>query len=78
LRHCRNPKLAPYSLPMYHRVKILTYTVRVEEAGPKFGNILLEQFGGADGELAAAMQNYIQGLNCEDPARTARMPETVV
>jgi Mn-containing catalase len=31
--------------------------------------MLLEQFGGANGELAAAMQYSIQGLNCEDPAR---------
>jgi len=31
--------------------------------------MLLEQFGGANGELAAAMQYTIQGLNCEDPAR---------
>jgi Mn-containing catalase len=31
--------------------------------------MLLEQFGGANGELAAAMQYSIQGLNCEDAAR---------
>ncbi len=31
--------------------------------------MLLEQFGGANGELAAAMQYSIQGLNCEDPQR---------
>lgn len=31
--------------------------------------MLLEQFGGANGELAAAMQYSVQGLNCEDPAR---------
>lgn len=28
--------------------------------------MLLEQFGGANGELAAAMQYSIQGFNCED------------
>jgi Mn-containing catalase len=28
--------------------------------------MLLEQFGGANGELAAAMQYSIQGINCED------------
>ena len=55
--------------PMYHHVKKLMYTVRVDEPDPKFGNMLLEQFGGANGELAAAMQYSIQGLNCEDPAR---------
>jgi Mn-containing catalase len=54
---------------MYHHVKKLMYTVRVDEPDPKFGNMLLEQFGGANGELAAAMQYSIQGLNCEDPDR---------
>jgi Mn-containing catalase len=54
---------------MYHHVKSLMYTVRVDEPDPKFGNMLLEQFGGANGELAAAMQYSIQGLNCEDAAR---------
>jgi Mn-containing catalase len=54
---------------MYHHVKKLMYTVRVDAPDPRFGNMLLEQFGGANGELAAAMQYSIQGLNCEDPAR---------
>jgi Mn-containing catalase len=54
---------------MYHHVKKLMYTVRVGDADPRFGNMLLEQFGGANGELAAAMQYSIQGLNCDDPAR---------
>ena len=54
---------------MYHHVKKLMYTVRVDEPDPKFGNMLLEQFGGANGELAAAMQYSIQGLNCDDPER---------
>src|SRR5678815_822161 len=54
---------------MYHHVKKLMYTVRVDEPDPKFGNMLLEQFGRANGELAAAMQYSVQGLNCDDPAR---------
>ena len=54
---------------MYHHVKKLMFTVRVDEPDPRFGNMLLEQFGGANGELAAAMQYSIQGLNCEDPDR---------
>jgi Mn-containing catalase len=54
---------------MYHHVKKLMYTVRVDEPDPSFGNMLLEQFGGANGELAAAMQYSIQGLNCDDPDR---------
>jgi Mn-containing catalase len=52
---------------MYHHVKQMMYTVQVGTADPKFGNMLLEQFGGANGELAAAMQYSIQGFNCEDP-----------
>jgi Mn-containing catalase len=54
---------------MYHHVKKLMYIVRVDAPDPRFGNMLLEQFGGANGELAAAMQYSIQGLNCEDAER---------
>jgi Mn-containing catalase len=54
---------------MYHHVKKLMFTVRVDEPDTRFGNMLLEQFGGANGELAAAMQYSIQGLNCEDADR---------
>ena len=54
---------------MYHHIKKLMYTVHVDQPDPQFGNMLLEQFGGANGELAAAMQYTIQGLNCDDPGR---------
>jgi len=54
---------------MYHHIKKLMYTVNVGKPDPRFGNMLLEQFGGANGELAAAMQYSIQGINCDDPER---------
>lgn len=54
---------------MYHHIKQLMYTVNIGVPDPRFGNMLLEQFGGANGELAAAMQYSIQGLNCDDPER---------
>src|SRR5258705_1650003 len=54
---------------MYHHIKKLMYTVNVGTPDPRFGNMLLEQFGATNGELAAAMQYSIQGLNCEDPDR---------
>ena len=54
---------------MYHHVKKLMYTVNVGTPEPRFGNMLLEQFGGANGELAAALQYSIQGLNCDDADR---------
>jgi len=38
---------------MYHHIKKLMYTVNVGTPDPRFGNMLLEQFGGANGELAA-------------------------
>lgn len=52
---------------MYHHVKRLMYKVSIGEPDPRFGKMLLEQFGGANGELAAAMQYSVQGLNCDDP-----------
>lgn len=51
---------------MYHHIKKLMYTVNIGEPNARFGNMLLEQFGGANGELAAAMQYTIQGWNCID------------
>jgi Mn-containing catalase len=54
---------------MYHHIKELMYTVDVGVPDPAFGNMLLEQFGGANGELAAAMQYSVQGINCDDPER---------
>jgi hypothetical protein len=34
---------------MYHHIKQLMYTVRIGVPDPRFGNMLLEQFGGANG-----------------------------
>src|SRR5580698_1707062 len=61
----RTPRLQSHlpeswRLLMYHHVKKLMYTVNIGEPDPKFGRMLLEQFGGANGELAAAMQYSIQ------------------
>jgi Mn-containing catalase len=51
---------------MYHHVKKLMYTVNIGTPDVRFGKMLLEQFGGANGELAAAMQYTIQAWNCVD------------
>ncbi len=51
---------------MYHHIKKLMYTVNVGTPNVRFGRMLLEQFGGANGELAAAMQYTVQGWNCID------------
>ncbi|HVJ02804.1 MAG TPA: manganese catalase family protein [Sphingomonas sp.] len=54
---------------MFMHNKRLQYTVRVSEPNPRLACVLLEQFGGADGELAAAMRYFTQGLGEEDPGR---------
>jgi len=54
---------------MFMHNKRLQYTVRVAEPNPKLATMMLEQFGGADGELAAAMRYFTQGLAEEDAGR---------
>jgi len=54
---------------MFRHVKKLQYTVRVSEPNPGLANLLLEQFGGPQGELAAAMRYFTQGLGDEDIGR---------
>lgn len=54
---------------MYHHVKKLMFDVNVGVPDVRFGNLLLEQFGGANGELAAALQYTVQGWSCDDPER---------
>lgn len=54
---------------MFMHNKRLQYTVRVAEPNPVLASLLLEQFGGADGELAAAMRYFTQGLAEEDAGR---------
>ncbi|KWA04830.1 manganese catalase family protein [Burkholderia territorii] len=47
----------------------LQYTVRVDAPNPGLANLLLEQFGGPQGELAAAMRYFTQAITEEDPGR---------
>jgi Mn-containing catalase len=54
---------------MFLHNKKLQYTVRVSEPNPVLGSLLLEQFGGPDGELAAAMRYFTQALAEDDPGR---------
>lgn len=54
---------------MFNHNKRLQYTVRVSETNPALANLLLEQFGGPQGELAAAMRYFTQALAEEDAGR---------
>jgi Mn-containing catalase len=54
---------------MFMHNKRLQYTVRVGETNAALASLLLEQFGGPDGELAAAMRYFTQGIAEEDAGR---------
>ena len=54
---------------MFMHNKRLQYTVRVAEPNPLLATMMLEQFGGADGELAAAMRYFTQGIGEDDAGR---------
>lgn len=54
---------------MFMHNKRLQYTVRVAQPNPGLANLLLEQFGGPQGELAAAMRYFTQAVSEDDPGR---------
>jgi len=54
---------------MFAHNKRLQYTVRVSECNPGLANLMLEQFGGPQGELAAACRYFNQYLGEDDPGR---------
>ena len=54
---------------MFAHNKRLQYTVRVSQCDPGLANLMLEQFGGPQGELAAACRYFTQYLGEDDPGR---------
>ena len=54
---------------MFAHNKRLQYTVRVDQPNPGLANLMLEQFGGPQGELAAACRYFTQALAEDDPGR---------
>jgi Mn-containing catalase len=54
---------------MFVHNKRLQYTVRVAAPNPGLANLLLEQFGGPQGELAAACRYFTQAVREDDPGR---------
>jgi Mn-containing catalase len=54
---------------MFIHNKRLHYTVRVAAPNPGLANLLLEQFGGPQGELAAAARYFTQAVGEDDPGR---------
>ena len=64
---------------MFYHSKELQFKARVSRPDPRFARLLLEQFGGGNGELKAAMQYFVQATSkssaprsrCCSPASTA-------
>jgi Mn-containing catalase len=51
---------------MFLHKKELLQPVKVDKPDPKFGQFLLEQFGGATGELTAALQYWVQSFHVDN------------
>jgi Mn-containing catalase len=54
---------------MFMHNKRLQYTVHVSQPDPVLAGYMLEQFGGPQGELAAAMRYFTQSIAESDPGR---------
>src|SRR3954454_1577864 len=52
---------------MFYHVKELQFDARVSKPDPRFASLLLEQFGGGNGELKAAMQYFVQSFSARQP-----------
>lgn len=52
---------------MFYHVKELQFNARVSGPDPRFATLLLEQFGGGNGELKAAMQYFVQAFAARQP-----------
>src|ERR1700712_218993 len=52
---------------MFYHVKELQFNARVSKPDPRFASLLLDQFGGGNGELKAAMQYFVQAFGVRQP-----------
>lgn len=51
----------------FHKKEVIAKGVNIEEPNPRFAQLLLEQFGGATGELTAALQYWVQSFHVDNP-----------
>lgn len=52
---------------MFYHIKELQFNAKVSKPDPGFARLLLEQFGGGNGELKAAMQYFVQAFAAKQP-----------
>ena len=50
----------------FHKKELIEKDVVIKEPNPRYAQLLLEQFGGATGELSAALQYWVQSFHVED------------
>ncbi|NES02507.1 MAG: manganese catalase family protein [Okeania sp. SIO2F4] len=50
----------------FHKKELIEKDIKVQEANPRYAQLLLEQFGGATGELSAALQYWVQSFHVEN------------
>ena len=50
----------------FHKKELIEKSVNIDEPNPRFAQLLLEQFGGATGELSAALQYWVQSFHVEN------------
>lgn len=49
---------------MFSYEKMLQYPVNIKNPNPKYAQIVLEQYGGPDGELGASLRYLSQRFRC--------------
>ncbi|MEB3281815.1 MAG: manganese catalase family protein [Lyngbya sp.] len=50
----------------FHKKEVIAKDVKIDEPNPRYAQLLLEQFGGATGELSAALQYWVQSFHTDD------------
>lgn len=50
----------------FHKKEPIEKAIKIDEPSPRFAQLLLEQFGGATGELTAALQYWVQSFHVEN------------
>lgn len=51
----------------FHKKELIHKAVNIDAPNPRYAQLLLEQFGGATGELSAALQYWVQSFHVENP-----------
>jgi Mn-containing catalase len=66
---CAAESIPKEDIRVFLHNKRMIFTVRIDQPDAKFAKLLLEQFGGPNGELAAAMRYFTQGWAESDVKR---------